>query len=243
MALPYSLDHRADATKLGLIVLSTDETLENEARQVLAGRDVRLVHTRIMAEPEVTPAALEKMKNRLPAATELLPIGLDAIGYACTSAATVIGPGRVAELVQKRHVGAQVSNPITAVMAALSALNARKIALVTPYVKEVNAPMKALLRDNHFSIVSEGAFEQSDDKTVAQISETSTLKAIVEVANSECDAVFVSCTNLRSFGIIEQAERAVGRPVVSSNQALLWHMLRLSKVQSTGWGPGQLFKL
>lgn len=244
MALNYSLDEGLSGSpKLGLIVLSTDETLESEARQVFAGREATLLHARIQAEPDVTPAALALMEERLPSVASLLPSGLSVIGYACTSAATVIGPETVEKILQKQHADASVTNPISAVIAALHAVKAKRLALVTPYVKEVTAPMKALLERNGFTTTSEGAFEQSDDQTVARITQASTLAAILDVANSDCDAVFVSCTNLRSLGILEQAEQALGRPVISSNQALLWHMLKLSNTPAIGWGPGQLFQL
>jgi maleate isomerase len=232
------------AAKLGLIVLSSDETLENEARHVLAGRDVSLVHARIKAEADVTPEALKMMEKRLPEVAQLLPEGLKAVGYACTSASTVIGPQRVAELVRQSHPDAAVSDPITAVMAGLHALKAKRIGFVSPYVKDVTAPMRALLAQNGFEAVSEVSFEESEDKKVARISEKSTLEAIESAAKiSDCDAVFASCTNLRSFGILEEAERRAGCPVISSNQALLWHLLKLAGLHAGGWGPGALNKL
>ena len=244
MAMKYELDQGFGGNyKLGLIVLSTDESLENEARQVLVGRDVSLVHARIPAESEVTPKALKMMEERIPSTAALLPKGMLAVGYGCTSASAVIGTERVAELVRLHHPEAAVTNPMSAVISALKALKAKNIAFVTPYVKEVNAPMRELLKAEGFNAVAEGAFEQSDDKTVARISEESTLKAIKNtVKTTACDAVFVSCTNLRSFGIIEQAEEAVGVPVISSNQALIWHMLKLAGVDARGWGPGLLFQ-
>ncbi|MCW1956370.1 aspartate/glutamate racemase family protein [uncultured Lentibacter sp.] len=238
----YDLDQGyGGAAKLGLIVLSTDETLENEARQVLAGRAVSLVHARIKAEADVTPDALKMMEKRLPEVARLLPEGLKAVGYACTSASTVIGPQRVAELVRQSHPEAAVSDPITAVMAGLGALKAKRIGFVSPYVKEVTAPMRRLLAQNGFEAVSEVSFEQSEDRKVARISERSTLEAIETAAKmAECDAVFASCTNLRSFGILDEAERRAGCPVISSNQALLWHLLKLAGLSCEGGGPGKL---
>jgi maleate isomerase len=102
----------------------------------------------------VTPEALKMMEKRLPEVAQLLPQGLKAVGYACTSASTVIGPARVAELVQDSHPEAAVSDPISAVMAGLHALKAKRIAFVSPYVKEVTAPMRALLSANGFEAVS-----------------------------------------------------------------------------------------
>ncbi|WP_439109346.1 maleate cis-trans isomerase family protein [Lentibacter sp.] len=241
----YVLDQGfGGAAKLGLIVLSTDETLESEARQVLAGRDVSLVHARIAAEADVTPKTLKMMEERLPDVAALLPEGLAAVGYACTSASTVIGPARVAELVGRSHPRAAVTDPISAVMAALKALKAKKIGFVSPYVKEVTAPMRELLGEAGFETVSELSFNVAEDKKVARIAEISTLEAIESIAKSNaCDAIFASCTNLRTFGILAEAERRAGCPVISSNQALIWHLLKLAQVDASGWGPGALFEL
>ena len=104
MALAYELDGGfGNGPRLGMIVLSTDETIENEARSVMAGREVSMVHARIPAQPVVTPEALAMMEQEMPATAALLPQGMQAIAYACTSGATVIGPQRVEALVQQHH--------------------------------------------------------------------------------------------------------------------------------------------
>ncbi|GAA5079961.1 Asp/Glu racemase [Roseibacterium beibuensis] len=243
-ALSYDTDGGAGSrARFGLIVLSTDETLEVEARGVMAHDGIGLYHARIPAHALVTPETLREMEAHLPDTAGRLPAGLDAIGYACTSAATVIGPDRVAELVQSRHPDALVTNPITAVIAALQALDAERIALVTPYVAEVNAPIRAKLAEAGVACVDERSFLQKEDWTVARISEASTLDALIAAGAAGADAVFASCTNLRSFNVLEKAEGLIGCPVVTSNQALLWHMLKLAKVEARGWGPGRLFDL
>ena len=245
MALAYELDAGfGNGPRLGMIVLSTDESIENEARSVMAGRDVSLLHARIPAQAEVTPVALATMEAEMPATAALLPRGTQAIAYACTSGATVIGPERVQALVRQHHPDCVVTNPITAVVAALQALKAHRIAFVTPYVPEVNAPMRAFLAKNGIETVAEASFEQKDDWTVARITESSTCKAMIDIGKSvKCDAVFASCTNLRTFGIIEEVEAELGVPVVSSNQALIWHLLKLAGAEAKGWGPGRLFAL
>ena len=55
-------------------------------------------------------------------------------------------------------------------------------------------------------------------------------------------AVFVSCTSLRTFGIVADLEAELGGPVVSSNQALAWHLHRLAGVQDALPGFGTLFE-
>jgi len=62
-------------------------------------------------------------------------------------------------------------------------------------------------------------------------------------AQGGVDGVFLSCTNLRSFDAIDPLEASTGLPVLSSNQVLIWHMLRLSGAQLDVAGPGKLLQL
>ncbi len=229
--------------RLGLIVLATDETLEFEMRQVLARRDVQLLHTRIPVASEITPQTLAQMDAAMPVAAALLPAGLDVIGYACTSGATVIGQARVAEQIRSIHPAAPVSDPISAVVAALGHLGARRVGMVTPYLSSVTAPMRALLAANGIEVAHEISFAEGDDRRVARIDPASTRAALLEAAKAPgVQALFASCTNLQTFQIIDEVEVITGLPVVTSNQALIWHMLQLAGVDTAGWGPGLLFR-
>ena len=243
--MDYTLNQGAGCgVRLGLIVLQTDETLEFEARQVLAGRDAALFHTRIPNAHDVTPETLAAMADEMPKVAALLPEGLDVVGYGCTSGATVIGSDAVAGLVTRAHPKAAVTDPIRAVVAALHALNASKIAMVTPYVPSVTAPMRALLGKSGIEVVSEISFGEGNDWRVARIDPASTRAAMLAAAEAAgAEAIFASCTNLQTFSIIDGVEAETGLPVVTSNQALLWHLLQVSGVDAREWGPGRLFGL
>ncbi len=240
MKLDFERDSGARGdTAFGLVVLQTDETVEPELRGVFGGYG--LYHTRIPNEPEVTPETLARMEADLPRVTGLLP-SVDVIGYGCTSASTVIGSERVTAAIRQAQPSVAVTNPIDATIAACAHLGVKRLAFVTPYVAEVSAAMQAKLEAAGLTITAFGSFEQIEDAVVARISERSTLAAIGQVAaQAEADAVFASCTNLRGFGIIEQAEAATGIPVMTSNLALGWHMLRLAGITTAGRGPGRLF--
>ncbi len=247
MKLNFDIDQVSAArASLGLIVLQADETLENELRLVLQDPSIALYHTRIPSHPNVTKETLAQMARDLPAAAGLLPknTSFDAIGYACTSGATVIGQKVVADKVHEHHPGVAVTDPITAVIAGCRALGVTKLGFLTPYVPEVSEAMRELLEDNGLEVTGFGSFEQEQEKVVSRISEASTLDAIVKVGqSSECDAVFVSCTNLRTFGILAEAEKILGKPVISSNLALLWHLMRLAGVKGRASAPGLLFNV
>jgi maleate isomerase len=192
----------------------------------------------------VTSETLAAMKAELPRAASLLPTArqMDVVGYACTSGATIIGPENIAAAIHAHHPTAKATDPITAVMAALTHLGIRKIGLLTPYVAEVSSAMQGLLKQNGFEITAFGSYEQGEEAVVARITTRSTYEAICKIARQDnVEAVFASCTNLRSFDIIEKAEKATGKPVITSNQALSWHMLKLAKPPVWPKGPGQLF--
>jgi len=232
--------------RIGLIVLQTDQTIEHEFASIFRSQGIALYHARIPNAMKVTPDTLRQMERDLPRTAALLPpaFGFDSIGYACTSGATMIGEQRVDRIIRQVHAGAKTSNPLTACKAALSALALRRIALVTPYPPEVTRVMQDVLRAAGFEISAVASFNQSDDFTVARITSASILSAVLRIgAREDCDGVFVSCTSLRALEIIAEAEVRLGKPVVSSNQALAWHLMRLAEHSAAPEGMGRLFSL
>jgi maleate isomerase len=250
-AVIEQMDFQTDAglgqlARIGLICLQTDQTIEHEMATLLQGDGIARYHARISNSMDVTPDTLRQMQRDLPKAAALLPaqFEFDAIGYGCTSGATMIGEERVADIIRDIHPTAQVSNPITACKAALAALNIDRIALLTPYAADVTSEMQANLRAAGIAINAVASFNQSDDFTVARITSASILDAVKAIgARDDCDAVFVSCTSLRALPVIAQAEAHLGKPVIASNQALAWHLARLAQLTHTPADSGQLFQL
>lgn len=230
--------------RIGLIVLETDHTLEAEIRS-LDVPGVAWYHSRIPMEPEVTPTTLTDMEARLPVAAGLLPSEFDfaAIGFGCTSAATLIGDDGVTGAVRTAHPEMAVTNPISAAINAFEALGSRRIAVVTPYTADVTAPIVAHFEAAGVEVSAVGSFLESRDHVVAKITEESVAAGVRQVVEqSECDGVFISCTSLRSFDIVETLESELGVPVVSSNLAFSWRLLRLAGVDDALAGRGRLFR-
>lgn len=242
--LPFATDEGfGPRARLGLVVLETDQTLEMEARS-LPVDGVAWYHARIPMEPEVTPTTLTDMEARLPVAAGLLPseFGFSAIGYGCTSAATLIGADAITAGIQSVHPGMACTNPISAAVAAFRALGKERIAVVTPYTADVTAPVVDLFGEHGLTVTAVGSFLESSDLVVARITEESIAAGARHIAaQGECDAVFVSCTSLRLFGVVAELEAELGVPVVSSNLALLWHLLRLGGVDDRLNDLGTLF--
>lgn len=229
---------------LGLLVLRTDQTIEDEFRFALPQKGVALYGARLFSEVEITPPNLLKMYDEIPGTVGLLPdVWFDVVGYACTSGSLVIGEDVIEKRVQEVLPDVKVTNPVTAARAAMAALGAKRIALLTPYLSKINHSLRASLIERGMDIPVMGSFNEPDDNLVARISADSIEKAILEIgASDDCDAIFVSCTSLRVARIVERVEKKLGKPVTSSNHALAWHMLRLSGIEDSFEGLGELFR-
>ncbi len=221
-------DH-PDEPAVGLIVLQTDETMEHELRHWLPSK-VRLFHSRIPNSVDINSDSLHAMKQVLPATAALLPstTTFKVIAYGCTSAATVIGEQAVTDAVQSVFPKVAVTNPLSAIKARLTSLNARRIALLTPYVLAVSQALINSLNNDGYQVVQVGSFNESRDDRVARIASHSLMQALEALASEgDVDAIVASCTNLRMAGLLQQATDRLGLPVISSNSALAWHIQTL----------------
>ena len=251
--------------RIGLVVLENDQTVEAELRGLWPDGVTAFV-TRIPMEDQVTPETLLAMEERIPAAAGLLPstFGFDAIGYGCTSAATLIGEDGVDAAIRRAHPEVPNTNPMAAAVAAMGALGAARIGVVTPYSAEVTAGIVGHLTRKGLAVAVVGSFLEESDSVVARITEESVAAAVIQLVASDqaraepvretgaaraggraggLDAVFVSCTSLRALGIVEDLEADLGIPVVSSNLAFGWHLLRLAGVEDAIPGLGRLYRL
>jgi len=234
--LSYSLqDPASEPVCLGLIVLQVDETIEPDFRRLMPEEGVRLLHSRIPSPDSITPETLLEMGKVLPASAALFPpqTNLSVIAYACTSGTAAMGEKRVEQQVRKGYPGVAVTNPLSALKAALAALDLRRVALVSPYMKEVADETSARLEEGGSKIEWVGSFNQTADRLVARIDPASVLEAALTMgAESGCEAVVISCTALPAVAVLKDAEQRLGKPVLASNQALAWHMLRLAGIEA-----------
>nr|WP_246344507.1 aspartate/glutamate racemase family protein [Conexibacter arvalis] len=141
------------------------------------------------------------------------------------------------------HPRAATTNPLTAAIAGLRALGAARVALITPYREPVHGAMRDHLEQNGIAVAAHGSFQHEDYDEVSRISVASLRAAAERLLDAgPVDAVFLSCTSLRAVDAIESLEQALGTPVVSSNQALAWHALRLAGRDEAVPGFGRLLR-
>lgn len=240
--LAYETEPR-DEARLGLIVLQSDETIENEFRRVVP-REATLHISRVPSGREVTTETLSEMENHIGSSAMILPepAEFDVVGYGCTSGTSVIGIEKVAELVHSGTTTKAVTQPVSALLAACGHLGIGKLAFLSPYVEEVSSKMRDVLAENGVETPVFGSFETSEEALVARISKASTAQAAEELAEDpQAEAVFISCTNLRTFDVIAAIEERIGKPVLTSNQVLAWHMCRLAGLNADNDRFGTLF--
>ncbi|SDC18657.1 maleate cis-trans isomerase family protein [Ruegeria marina] len=241
---PYDLTGPiGSAATLGLIVLQSDETVEQDFRRLFASPDVALHFTRIPSGTDVTPETLAEMEQELPSAAGLLPPSarFGSVGYACTSGSTMIGPERVGELIKGACHTQATTNPLTAARAALRALGITRLGIVSPYVASVAEPVRRALAEAGVEAPETLSFGESTEARVARIAPASIRAAALDLGRrSGIDGVFLSCTNLRSLDVIDDIEAELGLPVLSSNQVLAWHMAAQAGLPLSG--PGRLWQ-
>lgn len=247
MHMPHHIDpgiaHRA---RIGLIVLASDHTIEHEWRRMLDIEGIAVYHSRIANSPTITPETLKAMEAGLTQAADVILPGvpLDVVAYGCTSGAMVIGEETVAARIRAARPGVAVTTPITGALAAMTALGARRIALLTPYIDRINRMMRDYIQARGIEVPVMGSFNNENDNEVACIAPDSLRDAAVELAQEKSvDAVFVSCTSLRLAAVVEEVERRSGKPALSSNHAMAWHALRLAGYAKPVAGFGRLFRI
>ncbi len=241
--LPYELGPEiGHSASIGLIVLAPDSTIEHEYRAILPLEGVALYATRIPFPNEVTTETLAAMESELVAAAELLhpERRLDVIAYGCTSGTIVIGEDTVFEKLRQVRPGIPCTTPMTAGIAGCEALGCGSMALITPYTDDINQMMRDFIEARGVSVPVMGSFNVADDHKVARITPDSMRSVVLDLGAEAVDAVFVSCSSLRVSPIIEACEAVLDKPVMSSDQALAWHSLRLGGYADPIPGFGRL---
>ncbi len=238
---PLFADRSSGPVRLGLVALATDLTIEHDL-QGLMPAGARLHVSRVAYANPTTPENLRAMGPHVAAAADLILPGipLASIGYGCTSGSVVIGDAALAETIGTVRPGVPVRTPPLGAVQGFRALGVRRLSLLTAYVPETTAPMADYFRAAGFDLVRVRGMGIADDRDIAMVTEEALIAAAREADHPEAEAMFVACTALPVLPLIDRIEAMLGKPVVSSNQALGWAMLRAAGLSSAG--PGALFR-
>jgi len=178
-------------------------------------------------------------------ASKLADANVDVIGFGCTTGSLVAGhkyDERIVERIEKATQKPAVATA-GAVVEALKYLKLSRIAVATPYTEELNRLERTFMEQNGFSISKMAGLGITDNLKIAETEPQVLLKLVKRVDSDRAEGIFISCTNLPTITLIATLEKTLRKPVVSSNTATLWAMLRKIEYHFRTEKFGKLFLL
>jgi maleate isomerase len=241
--VPVLMDVRPVKKRIALVVLATDHTTELDFTRLCDPADVGVYTTRIAYQNPGTHETLRATGPRLTKAAALILPGetVDIVAYACTSASVVLGNAVVGGFLNAGKPDTPFVTPSSAALDGFKALGARRISVLTPYSAGISDEVLAYFAANGPETVSAHCMGIDDDREIARISEDTIIDAACAAMDPAADALFVSCTGLRAAVCIKRIEARTGKPVVTSNQAMIWRCLQCVGSTKAPVGYGHLF--
>lgn len=234
--LRYALGWRA---RVGFIIPQLDHLTEPMLARFLP--DGITFHVSRMARTgPIDPDNMKQMNCHFETALSLLPLPyLDAIVYHCTMGSLFYGPAALLSDI-KRHTSLPGVTTIAAATEALGHLEAKRIVLITPYQESFNEAERAYLKAEGIAVTATGGQPYVDSGALQHLSPEEVSLWVRRAKLADCDAVFISCTGVRSLEFIDHLEADLGIPVVTSFSAMLWQLLRTLNLDIAVPGLGQI---
>ncbi len=215
--------------RIGLIIPSSNTTMESEFSKFTP--EGFSIHASRLPLKKVTEKELIIMSEEVERCSKLLAqAGVDVIVYGCTSGSLIKGRGYDQELENKisGETGLPAVSTAGAVMEALQTEGFKKIAVATPYIDEINRKEEEFLLENGIEVSEIKGLGLADNIKIGRCEATVAYRLGKEVikSNPQADALFISCTNFRTFGVINTLAQDIEKPVITSNLATLKSTLR-----------------
>lgn len=157
---------------------------------------------------------------------------VDLAFLSCTAGSQAGGPGYDAYLcrVIREAAGAREGyTTTTAVLKALEALGVRKLSICTPYPGDVNRMEKEYFENEGFTVAGIHGMETEnprDPKLIGRIPPDAVFRFARDHMDPGAEVMFLSCTGLTVMEIIDDLEKELGVPVITSNSCATWIMGR-----------------
>lgn len=171
---------------------------------------------------------------------------VQVICFGGTSASFLHGPDWDRSLrarMAKASGAIPVTTTSTASVRALRAFGVHRIVFVGPYLDDVTERGRQFFEASGFKVLNAVGMGLDHDRTIGRV----TLEEVYHLArrgdHPDAEAVFISCTGLKTIGVLAALEQDLGKPVVSANQASFWDCLRLAGIPDRITGYGRLFDL
>lgn len=233
--------------RVGMIVPSLNTIAEDDFR-LYCPAEVRYHVHRVRLRKEGGRVTLESLARAyleaLDDAGYLKDMSPGALVFNCTGASVAWGPHGDTKLADRMtgELGVPSTNTMVAIKQALAALGARRILHVCPFADEFSTEERRSLEAAGLEVVKSVGLNFTDAKQAA-LMDPGELAQIAQAhaQGVAVDTVLLSCANVRAFEAVHPLEQALGMPVVTSNQAVLWAVLKLLGWSGTVAGGGRLF--
>lgn len=229
--------------KLGVITPANGTAMEMEFHQYVPD-GVAVMTQRILFE-KVDKEGLTALGDRSIEAAKILSSAKpDILLFGCTTGSLIRGLNYDTKLIERLEEAAHIPavTTSTALVAALRAMDIRRLVIATPYSDSVNRAEKQFLEDSGFEVLAIRGLGYTDPNCMPRTTTAEMYRLVKDLPAAEADAVFVSCTGIQVMDGIAPMEADFRKPVLTSNQVSLWYTLRqLGIHESTA--PGSLFRL
>lgn len=227
--------------RLGLLVPASNTTNEPEFYSNLPG-GISLHITR-MKTGKTDKEGLKYMNEDLERSCEVLAAAdVDVAIYGCTTGSLIGGPDFDQEITSTVSdvTGVPSIATASAIKDAFDALDVSTLAIATPYISELNEREREFLEESGYTVCDISGLGLEENQEIGSRWPEETYRRARQINTDDADAVFISCTNYRTFDVIETLERDLDKPVVTSNQATLWKALRTVNIDDK-LSLGELF--
>lgn len=229
--------HYGHRARLGLIVPPNNTVTESEWASALPG-GVTLHAMRFRLNPLAkTPDELDVLRAGLADACQLLSEAeISAVAFACTAPSAVSPRADMEAFMSRSAAGLPCATAAAAVVDALAAVGARTVVLLSPFSAAVTQHEARFLGQEGVEVLAQhslghGTYRPGVKLAIHRIPPAEVRDAVLAIDHGAADAIVLSGTNLVTFPVLQEIEQRAGKPVVGSNQALLWSALRKAGVQ------------
>lgn len=244
MTAPELDDGPYPRARIGFICVANAGLTEGEMF-AMRPPGVGLSFGRVRMDTECTVENLAAMEHNLDDALGAMTPArddMDVICYNCTSGSFVIGEETIRHKIEAGRPGLQGTTLLTGVVAALHALQIRRIAIGTAYTPDIDKLECNYFTGAGFDVTELLGLRLLTDVDMNRVSPKALYDFAMSLNRSDADAIFLSCGAMRSLEVVEDIERDTGLPVICSNQASFWHCLRLAGIEDRLAGFGRLFQ-
>lgn len=226
--------------RVGLIVPSSNITMETEIPAMLRAREAVeperfTFHSSRMRMKEVTKEQLEAMDNDSDrCAVELADADVDVMGYACLVAIMSRGAGyhctsqeRLSKVAAEEGARASVVTSAGALMDALELMGARKVAIITPYMRPLTDQVVAYIEHGGYEVTDSIALEIANNLEVGSQDPMSLTTIVDRLDYADADVVVLSaCVQMPSLEAVQEVQDRIGKPVITAAIATTYFLLK-----------------